>query len=288
MDYNSLLKELSSFKNLKIKIIGRSWDNRNIISVSTFFYGKPFVLIHGGIHAREHLTVELCLCLAKKIDENYSFYEKLENFPNICFIPLVNPDGVDFSIFGIDCVNSVKYKKLLSKITQGKDYRLFKSNIRGVDINNNFDAKFDSHLGVNFPSFQGYKGGKPFSEKESQTLRNITLKIKPIFTISYHMKGEEIYYDFYQEPKQRKRDEQIAKLIARITGYTIKSTEKFSFGGYKDWCISCLKIPSVTIEVGRDKILHPVPFDEINDIIFKNTGIIDILCDIVNICKEKI
>ena len=102
------------------------------------------------------------------------------------------------------------------------------------------------------------------------------------------MKGEEIYYDFHQPEKLRKRDEKIAKLIANKTGYTIKSVQNSSFGGYKDWCISYLKIPSVTIEVGRDEISHPVPFNEIHNIILKNTGIIDILCDIVKICKEKI
>ena len=31
-----------------------------------------------------------------------------------------------------------------------------------------------------------------------------------------------------------------------------------SAGGYKDWCIQKLKIPALTIEIGKDELTHPV------------------------------
>ena len=54
------------------------------------------------------------------------------------------------------------------------------------------------------------------------------------------------------------------------TGYTIKNVENVSSGGYKDWCVSKLNIPSVTIEVGRDNLYHPLDNAEIYNIIAKN------------------
>jgi len=47
-----------------------------------------------------------------------------------------------------------------------------------------------------------------------------------------------------------------------------------------------LKIPALTIELGRDEYIHPVKSQEIYEIIAKNSGIIDNLCDIVKLCKE--
>ena len=287
MNYCELKYCLKAFKNLKIDIIGRSWDNRNIYSISTFFSGKTdWILIHGGIHSREHLSVDLCVALAEIIDKNYKYYESLNDFPNICFVPMVNPDGVEISYFGESIIKDEKLRKIASKILEGKDYRLIKSNARGVDLNNNFDAFFEKHMGDIQPSINGYKGELAFSEKETIALRDITLKIQPIFTISYHLKGEEIYFDFYQNENHYKRDEKIAKILNKFTGYEIKSTQNVSFGGYKDWCVLNLKIPSFTIELGRDEMNHPIKSVEIYDILAKNIGLLYHLCDIVKICKE--
>lgn len=101
------------------------------------------------------------------------------------------------------------------------------------------------------------------------------------------MKGEEIYFDFYQKEKNLKRDERIAKMVQNLTGYRIVSTQNSSFGGYKDWCIQRLGIPSLTIELGQDKFDHPINHMEIYDIITKNARILDILCDIVNESEGK-
>lgn len=287
MNYDELEFCLKTFTNLKIETIGRSWDNRNIYSISTFFSNKnDWVLMHGGIHAREHLSTDLCITLAKIIDKNYTYFENLKGFPNICIVPMVNPDGVQIAHFGENAICDERLKKIVKDLLHGNDYKLIKSNSRGVDLNNNFGALFEKHIGSTKPSINGYKGEFAFSEKETIALRDITLKIKPIFTISYHLKGEEIYFDFYQNEKNYKRDEKIAKLISEVTGYTIRSTQHISFGGYKDWCVSTLKIPSITIELGRDELEHPIKNIEIYDIIAKNIGLLSILCDIVKICKE--
>ena len=43
-------------------------------------------------------------------------------------------------------------------------------------------------------------------------------------TLSYHSKGEEIYYEFFQSKEKKKSHFQMAKLVSDITGYSIKST----------------------------------------------------------------
>jgi len=285
MDNKSLEFCLNKFKKLKVSTIGRSEDNRNIYSLSAFFAAsRPWVIIQASIHAREHLSTDLCIMFAQMIESNYEYYKS--NYPNICFIPMCNPDGVEITFKGKKAINDSKLKKQVESFLHNNDFRMYKSNARGVDLNNNFDAKWNNHIGSKGPGFQGYKGESAFSERESLVLASITLCLKPIFTISLHTKGEEIYYDFYQTEEIKSRDKKIAEMISNINGYKIKSTERVSFGGYKDWCIQMLKIPALTIELGRDEYIHPVKSQEIYEIIAKNSGIIDNLCDIVKLCKE--
>ena len=287
MNNDELEHVIKTLKNLKTQVIGRSWDSRNIYSVSTFFSGKnDWVIIQGAIHAREHLSADFIVYLIKVIDNNFMYYNNLENFPNICFVPILNPDGVEIVFNGYNAIKNIKIKENLQNILNSRDCNLYKSNARGVDLNNNFDAKFDFQDNTKKPSCNGYPGKFAFSEKETQSIRDLTIKVKPIFTISYHLKGEEIYYDFYQNEKDKKRDRKIAEIVSSVTGYKIKNVQDSSFGGYKDWCIEKLKIPALTIELASDDNLHPVKNVEIYDIISKNAGILDVLCDIVKLCKS--
>ena len=68
------------------------------------------------------------------------------------------------------------------------------------------------------------------------------------------------------------RDEKLANAIAAYTGYTVKSTPG-SVGGYKDWCIQTLQIPSFTVEVGSDDFLHPFPYSQFRTIYEQNADL---------------
>ncbi len=109
---------------------------------------------------------------------------------------------------------------------------MWKANARGVDLNCNFDAEWGSgRLNVKMRGSENCMGDKPFSEAETIALRDFTLKVRPYVTFSFHTKGEEIY---------------TAKVICG------------SAGGYKDWCIQKLHIPSYTVECGSDDNVHPI------------------------------
>ena len=97
-------------------------------------------------------------------------------------------------------------------------------------------------------------------------------------TVSYHSKGEEIYWEFYQTGKKRERDYMLAKSLSLATGYPLKSAEG-SAGGYKDWCIEKLTIPSFTIEVGSDELTHPIGVEHLNEIYQKNKEVIKVITE---------
>ena len=132
-------------------------------------------------------------------------------------------------------------------------YPLWKANARGVDLNCNFDADWGSgRLNTKIRGGENCMGDYPFSEAEASALRDFTLRIRPYVTLSFHTKGEEIYWEY-----GGKGDKNGAELLEKITGYTAKRIYG-SAGGYKDWCIQKLNIPAYTIECGSDSLAHPI------------------------------
>ncbi len=263
----SFLHEVKEFYD--INVIGKSVLGKNIYAVNKQF-DKNFkwALLTGGIHAREHLSTDL-ICLFIELCKT-----KVLNY-NISFVPLINPDGVMLCCQGCDGIDK-EDRKRLEIINKGKDFSLYKANFRGVDLNNNWDANWNNKFSkVDVPSSQGYYGERAMSEPEVCAVADWAKSLDLFLTINYHLKGEEIYFDFFQDEKAFKRDFLIASIFADDNGYKIKSTQNISSGGFKDWCVKVLKIPSLTIELGDDKFSHPYPKEQLEDIYQKNQNVFE-------------
>ena len=223
--------------------------------------GNKKIIIQASIHAREYLTSMLVM---QQIEYLKDFYFDA----TIYFVPLVNVDGVKFVLQGAKAFNKQKTKFLNSICT---NHRLYKANINGVDLNTNFDALFGmGKANLNYPNYQNYIGPYPHSELETQALVNLTNTVNPDLTISYHLKGEVIYYGFEGQSKNSFiLDKTIVNNLCKYTTYKPVLTRN-SCGGYKDYCITHFGIPSFTIEVGQDKFSHPFPDSELSNIFNKN------------------
>lgn len=250
----NVLENLSLFyKNFDGEkgIIGKTGLGEDILYLAVKKTQTPRVICQYSIHAREYVTTYLAL---KQIQHFLANGKR----GKVYFIPAVNVDGIKIAL---------------------TENPLYKANAFGVDLNVNFDARWGSgEKNLRVRGAENFIGKYPFSESETKALRDFTLKIKPQATISYHSKGEEIYYEFFQTKADKKRDFKIAKRIAKSTGYKIVSTPN-SAGGYKDWCIQNLKIPAFTIEVGSDSLSHPIGIDKVGEIFEKNKGVINILTE---------
>lgn len=241
-------------------VIGKSLFGRNIYAIK-IGNGSPVGLAQYAMHGREFITTELAFAQSAYGLDRGSFW----------VIPLVNPDGALLSQIGLDSVENATDRERLLRWNNGKkDFSLWKANGRGVDLNVNFPARWGTGIkNVRFAGAENYIGKEPFSELETQALKNFTERIKPDYTISYHTKGEEIYWHFHQSTHTYPRDKRLAKVLSLSTGYPL-AYAKGSVGGYKDWCIDALKIPSFTIEVGLDSLPHPIREEGLSDIIEKN------------------
>ena len=244
------------FCNASVKSIGRSVLGFLILGIFFDFGSKKTIIIHAAIHAREHITTNLALLLAKQLDANFSHFSG--RLPNIIIIPQVNPDGVGIAT-NIIPQDFLQKTSFFSAVDEALPLEMFKANARGVDLNNNFNANFNTDPSYKSrPCSHGFAGYFFESEPESRALAQLARKSNTIFTVSLHCKGEEVYFNFNLLRKQMQRHKKVALTLSKMLKYKLVNTKTASCGGFKDYCVLKLKIPSVTIEVGSDSLTHPL------------------------------
>ena len=189
---------------------------------------------------------------------DYWLDRDLASYGDVCYhiIPMSNPDGVIISQSETmpDYLESMYQRdQRFSDTPGGVQMYLahFKANALGVDLNRNFPAGWEylSNVRKN-PSCKMHPGTEPFSAAETRVLRDYTLRYKFDVTISYHATGSVIYYEYGKKQPVNSLSTDLGKKISALTGYTMLGSNTVGAGGYKDWAIDTLQIPSLTIEIG--------------------------------------
>ncbi len=257
--YEQISAFYESYRGIK-EIYGTSEEGRNLYAFFTGEAHAPLGICQYAIHAREWITARLALeQLAVGVPRG-----------GVWFIPLANPDGALLCTEGIGSVRTQWRKQFLLRMNGGEDFSLWKANADAVDLNVNFDARWGTGKSNRTkPASANYIGMRPFSAKESRALKDFTYRVCPQFTVSYHTKGEEIYWRFHQPFFRAARDKRLAKRLSESTGYPLREAP-FSAGGYKDWCVEKLKISAFTLEAGADELSHPLGEDALPQILARN------------------
>lgn len=260
---------------LMVDSLGTTADGRELYH---FVIGNPKaekkLFFNANIHGREYMTGQLLMKQVVtylqhvKMQDVYegSAYTDLWDSCAVHVVPMINPDGVTISQFGLDGLQSEVVRKHVESIAirehgveEFSYYRRWKSNANGVDLNRNFDALWETYDdGVGLPSADFYKGTSIGCEVESAALIALTEKEMFDAAICYHTKGSVIYWYFGQEGQLYEETKELADLVSKTTGYpTYANYENLDPAGYKDWCIHKLDMPGLTVEIGRDD--SPVP-----------------------------
>ncbi|MGM0406079.1 MAG: M14 family zinc carboxypeptidase, partial [Thermoplasmatota archaeon] len=168
--YDTLVNDNS---NITKKIhLGQSWEGRDtwVIKVSDDVeeeQDEPSVFIHGNQHAREWSTSQAAAYYLWRLVEDYGSNETitwLVDNRQIYVAPMVNPDGYIYDGDG-DLNQAAEWRKNRNDSTS-TDYV-------GVDLNRNWDIDWES--GDDDPASATYHGENPFSEYETQNLRDFIL-----------------------------------------------------------------------------------------------------------------
>lgn len=208
--------------------IGTSYENRQIwcLEISDnpgVDEGEPGVFFMGLHHAREWPTVEICLYIAQTLTSFSAIDPAVRDLIDnrrIWIVTCVNPDGYYYSH------------------DQGNDWRKNRhyfpeTDTYGVDLNRNYPGSCNGDswgawgsLGegsiTHNPSSSVYCGPQPFSERETQAVRDLFLEHNITATISFHTYGELVLWPWgYHGDVQVPNDDYISQIgrdmAARMT-----------------------------------------------------------------------
>ena len=285
--YSELQKDLKQLESkysehCKVNIIGQSADRRTLYEV---VIGNPdaskHLLVIANLHAREHMTTQLCM---KQIEYYLSNYNRKINGTRLSYtldkvaihyIPSCNPDGTAISQKGFNAIRNKNLRKALKKM--GGSSSRWKANARGVDLNRNWNIAF-KRAGKKGAS--GYRGPKAASEKEVQALvkwvNRVQNRGRITGVVSYHSTGSILYGRCAGNAtkKVKSTTTRMYRLAKKLTGYRLMPTESISAarGCSREYFLYGRKIPCITLEVGRG--VAPLSGSEFSSIWRKNKNVV--------------
>lgn len=273
---NDINRLVGVYPFLRRRSIGNSVLNKPIPEL---LIGKGSKQIHynASFHANEWITTSITmtfindyvLALTNQGALRGRSVLPLYGQTTLSVVPMVNPDGVDLVLNGPP--EQAPWNERVVQINGGsRDFTGWKANIRGVDLNDQFPAKWEIERERNpkQPGPRDYGGEKPLSEPEAIAMAELTKDRNFARVLAFHTQGEVIYWGFDNlEPPEAKT---IVEEFARVSGYEpVKTIE--SYAGYKDWFIQDWRRPGYTVELGRG--INPLPLSQFDSIYQKSLGI---------------
>ncbi|MCK4462314.1 MAG: zinc carboxypeptidase, partial [candidate division Zixibacteria bacterium] len=237
---------------------------------------EPEILFHAAIHAREVITPEVCLAILDTLTDYYDIdpnITELVNTREIWFVIPVNPDGY-------------YHNQVIEPGGGGmwrKNRRDNGDGTYGVDLNRNYGYMwgYDDNGSSPYTSDPTYRGTGPFSEPESQNMRDFIASREFVITMDYHSYSNLILwpwgYDYILTPE----NDLFAALgdsIESMNGYDPSPITGLYLvnGSTVDWGYGEQTIKNknyaFTIEVGSYSDNFWPPLDRVEPLVAENMG----------------
>jgi hypothetical protein len=248
LNYGSLLPAIETLASAHPELvsyfsIGKSIEGRDILALKisdrSSSKNKTAVFFNGMHHAREVMTTEVVMSIAKELADNYQSdlkYKKWLESVDVYLVPMVNPDG--------------NYR-----VWNGQT--MWRKNAKGgygVDLNRNYPYRWSECNGSSGSRYSDtFRGDSPGSEAETQAIMHFVKTIKPKFSISYHSYSEIVIYPYSCQGEHlpgvdgdrvKEIGTQLAKLHSRDSGngtYEAGTSWELLYpvdGGDIDWMYS--------------------------------------------------
>lgn len=279
--YASLVQDINRligvYPFIQLNIIGNSVMGKNLYELR-IGRGRKKVHVNGSFHAQEWITTPVimrfinayALALTNQTLLRGINLLRLYNETVMSLVPMVNPDGVDLVINGPPAQEP--YRSSVLSINNGStNFSGWKANIRGVDLNNQFPARWEIEAGrkPKQPAPADYPGPRPLSEPEAIAMANLTRVRSFDRALALHTQGQVIYWGF--EGYEPAESAVLVNEFSRVSGYTpVRYVD--SYAGYKDWFIQDFRRPGFTVELGLGR--NPLPLTQFNQIYEDALGIL--------------
>ena len=279
-DFSMLMKDIERLRShsiVRVHEIGQSVLNKPIVELQ-IGEGETYVHMNASFHANEWITSAVVMAFVRDYvqalkNKKHLFgydVQQLYKKATLSVVPMVNPDGVDLVLHGKKAAQH--YEDEVLRINKGNDdFSQWKANIRGVDLNNQFPAKWEIEKERKIPKApapRDFPGFLPLTEPEAQAMAELTTKRDFFKVLAFHTQGKEIYWG-YEQCEPLEAEEEVNE-FARWSGYKpVRYID--SHAGYRDWFIFNWKRRGYTIELGEG--VNPLPFSQFQSIYNDSIGI---------------
>lgn len=219
------------------KVIGMSVQGREILA-HTYGAGSTTLLFVGGIHGGyEWNSVLLSYEIIDYLETNP---ESIPRNMKIIVVPSANPDGV-YEVVGVEG------RFARTDVPEETKLGLGRFNAHSVDLNRNFNCKWkpESKWRGNTVS----AGTAPFSEPESQAIRDIVIEQQPEAVIFLHSQSNAVYASECESgilPETRT----VMNAYSSASGYpAVDSFDAYEITGDAEGWLASINIPAVTVEL---------------------------------------
>jgi carboxypeptidase T len=297
--YDEMVAEINKAKTdhadiVSVGSIGKSYEGRDlpIVKISDNVgtdEDEPEVLFTCNMHAREHLTLEMCLHIVARFTDGYGsdqFVTDQVNGKEIWVVPSQNPDGAEADIQG------GQYQGQRKNMQPNDDGSV------GTDTNRNFDYKWGCCGGSSDnPSDETYRGPSAASAPEVKAVQDWvnsrvvggTQQLKG--HIDFHTFSELVMWPFGHTDEQvtegmtqeeYDRFVKVGEEMAGSNGYTPEQSSALYItdGDITDWMWGQARVFSFVFEMypadGGIDGFYP-PDEVIPEQTSRNDGAVDIL-----------
>jgi hypothetical protein len=305
---------------MALSSLGKTYEDRDIwmVKISDNVSDneeEPEVLLIGAHHGNEKPSYEVLIYFIQHIVQNYSLkntdtdgdgkvnedpidgmdndqdsyvdedpsedrVREVVNNTQIYLIPMLNPDGVEAGTRKNRAPNHGNFG-FSKEITS-----------YGVDLNRNYYYRWFflflfPKIYIRSTSYYDisnvYRGEKPFSEVETQAVKQLVDTRNFKICLTYHTYGKLILYPWgYTQlpPKDKKQFESIGNDIKKINNYTLAQSVYLypTLGDATDWLYGKRRMLSYTIELGTE--FAPTNPEILKQMCITHVGVNLFICDI--------
>jgi carboxypeptidase T len=308
--YRKLTEELGSLaaahpNQVAISSYGRSVEGRPLLLVKVSDdvrtdKKEPEVLFSCAQHAREHITIEMCLHIVRRLAQGYGTdpaITRLVSSREIWVVPMANPDGAEYDIStGLFAL----WRKNRQPAPENAEV--------GTDLNRNWGDEWACCGGSSGnPRSDTYHGPAPFSAPETAQLRDwvnsraIGGAQQITAHIDFHSFSELVLWPYGftttdTGPGMTKSDaaafRELGEEMAHTNGYTAEQSSQLYIndGSIGDWMWAQHRIWSYTLEMYPTSLtqggFYP-PASVIDRETTRNDAAVDLLLDYAD-CVPRI
>jgi len=243
--------------------IGQTIEGRDMWAVKisdnpTVDEDEPEVLFTAAIHAREVITPEALFYFIDHLVDNYAVDPDITDLINnreLWFILVCNPDGY-------------YHNEVIAPEGGGQWRKNRRDNLDGsfgVDLNRNFGYRwgYNNSGSSPIPAYVTYRGLAPFSEPETQNLRDFAIEREFVLSVYLHSYSNLIIWPWGYRALYTEDEDVFAAMgdsMSSYNGYTAGPTATTIYdanGGSDDWYYGEDKLKSrtiaFTIEIGGEE-----------------------------------